>query len=635
MADVEEHYRIFEARASANAAPNDDVEDHYAMYESMMMAKSAHDDDVEDHYKMYESMSSTNVKPDDHVLMPSIPYVRGEVCPIADVEDHARMLALHRLPEDSAAYGAYSYQAEAFQLARRQDLIVVMPTGSGKTMIAAMLIDAFAGPQSLALFACSAAAVVDQQAAYLQRVCRSGINVATAKGGSTEGPCAFVGTAEAVLRRLPQFAGNSITVVVLDEAHHAVGDHPYVTLIDAVRKHCAYRPRTLGLTASWLHGDFVPAQAQGKLRALESTVGATVFIPQVKAAECKFTHVPHVAEEWVDSKPAAEMAQWINECVWQLHPELSSTLLKNAAKAHVLLHSLGPQALSAFPAALCDLVSAQIESKAAHAPDPSTRDWCTQAMAALPLARERLGTPEGWLPPVSGAPNSKAGALLRLLEQHRDGQTIVFVEQVICALPLAAMISSALGEMVLPVCGTLSMPERTRASHLAAFRAGTVRVVVATASLEEGLDVPACSCVIRFDAFSSVKSHVQGAGRARALGAEVFYFGNSPEEEAERSAAALNVARGVEASEARIGTQQTGLNVPDAFAVIGQLGTGDGHKWGEEATMWDVRRNASFRGQSCACGASLRITSRAFGKGKKKKERVFSVEGPYICPNVG
>ena len=41
-----------------------------------------------------------------------------------------------------------------------------------------------------------------------------------------------------------------------------------------------------------------------------------------------------------------------------------------------------------------------------------------------------------------------------------------------------------------------------------------------TATLEEGLDVPECQYVVRFDPFHTVKSHVQGAGRARAVGDE-------------------------------------------------------------------------------------------------------------------
>jgi endoribonuclease Dicer len=45
---------------------------------------------------------------------------------------------------------------------------------------------------------------------------------------------------------------------------------------------------------------------------------------------------------------------------------------------------------------------------------------------------------------------------------------------------------------------------------LDSFRSGLSPILISTSALEEGIDVPDCSFVIRFDAFNTTKSHIQG-----------------------------------------------------------------------------------------------------------------------------
>ncbi|CAE8611378.1 unnamed protein product [Polarella glacialis] len=88
---------------------------------------------------------------------------------------------------------------------------------------------------------------------------------------------------------------------------------------------------------------------------------------------------------------------------------------------------------------------------------------------------------------------------------------------------MARILSAQFGISVAHVCGVQAMDDATRQQNLSCFRSESVRVLVATSSLEEGLDVPSCRYVIRYDWFASAKSHVQGAGRARHPLAEVYY----------------------------------------------------------------------------------------------------------------
>lgn len=125
---------------------------------------------------------------------------------------------------------------------------------------------------------------------------------------------------------------------------------------------------------------------------------------------------------------------------------------------------------------------------------------------------------------------------------------IIFVEQVAVTYPLSFLINSyfnglknngsstcdacsnlkKLEAFALPVSGTGSMLDRERNSNMDAFRAGKVPLLVSTSALEEGIDVPDCTFVIRYDPFNTTKAHIQGSGRARCKNAKIFYFKNDP-----------------------------------------------------------------------------------------------------------
>jgi len=116
-------------------------------------------------------------------------------------------------------------------------------------------------------------------------------------------------------------------------------------------------------------------------------------------------------------------------------------------------------------------------------------------------------------------------------------------------LQLAALINSFVPAAsrralcALPVSGTSSMLDHVRRSHLQQFRDGACSILVSTNALEEGIDVADCSFIVRFDFVGTTKSHIQGAGRARAPNARVFYFKNDAVEEVRRAALLEEVAR--------------------------------------------------------------------------------------------
>ena len=65
----------------------------------------------------------------------------------------------------------------------------------------------------------------------------------------------------------------------------------------------------------------------------------------------------------------------------------------------------------------------------------------------------------------------------------------------------------------------MSIRRRANAT-LSDFRTGRTNVLVSTSVVEEGLDVPSCNLVIKFDFPTSYRSYIQSKGRARKAGSQ-------------------------------------------------------------------------------------------------------------------
>ncbi|KAI8465871.1 MAG: hypothetical protein J3K34DRAFT_524985 [Monoraphidium minutum] len=72
------------------------------------------------------------------------------------------------------------------------------------------------------------------------------------------------------------------------------------------------------------------------------------------------------------------------------------------------------------------------------------------------------------------------------------------------------------------------MSGRSQQRVMARFRAPGRRLLVATSAAEEGVDVPSCNCVVRYNVASSGTQRVQSRGRGRAPGAGFLELVSAP-----------------------------------------------------------------------------------------------------------
>ncbi|CAK9097815.1 Endoribonuclease Dicer homolog 2 (Dicer-like protein 2) (AtDCL2) [Durusdinium trenchii] len=569
-------------------------------------------------------------------------------------------------------YEAWPHQVEALERAVRENIILNLPTGTGKTLVACMLLDWFKAPGYVSVFVVNSRALVTQQAEYLKK---HSLNQLAVGDLGPPHPDVVVATGEVVRSALEsgQLQAQQLACVVLDEVHYAVGKHPYAEIM-ALLCHFGASPRLLGLTASFFHGR-AKTGCERRLEALEELLSAKVHCPEVQggpSTSACFFSVPWSAKSFGLQEMAALEEKFSRALVnLEMGCALASpyaasnvtctagTAAKSAVRSTFgaenwefqkvlesetprlrgVLEAIGPAGWYGFVCyALPEVMMAKLQSKLAIMEDEVVKSNLLNAIALVRPFQLALmqGESVKELQQMEAEQaeqhiTGKCQTLLTLLEQLlRDGEDkiLVFVERVSVACCMARLISSRLGVLALHVAGVQGMDGPTRQSNLASFR-GETQLLVATSSLEEGLDVPMCRYVIRYDSFNSAKSHVQGAGRARHPDARVYYFENDPLVEEGSREFLESIAR-------RECVEPKDLPADAKVAVSHRNeespGVGVGHKWSIESTLWDYQSNKSFRGMTCPCGARMKITSRAYGQGRKKKERSFCVEGPRSCP---
>lgn len=490
-----------------------------------------------------------------------------------------------------------NYQRRIAANAVTRNTLVMLPTGSGKTLIAAELMRVL-GPR--AVFFVPTRLLVEQQAASIRSW--TGLNVVEFMGGVRLDVASFdvlVTTPKAFLQmqeECAELAWGAFRLVAFDEVHHLLKEHPYRKLAASLRK-SAISPRVIGLSASLTYAVSAPS-VEASVRRLCDELGIEAIEVATEVELAADGYVGGVsAPAEVIPVPAADSDEETPIAAGRPHLMLPTFLARVASgectaftaalmsTVRAMEHSLASEsghAARSFRSPIDRGAPVSEWGKEAHKlASASPRlaqlehyyealrllvvSWEAAADAAAEYLRmsgaEHPGSLHVWPAPVQAAvsafwatvPRSFSrfehlcAVLASKIESVPDFRGIVFVEQrvmthilehVIAGCPtLSSRLQTAcVYATTAPATASLRVTRADSTARLAAFSAGKVNLLICTVVAEEGMDIPAANCVIRFDAMVHSVSYVQGRGRARAEGSSYVVLAERPDRPVSRLA---------------------------------------------------------------------------------------------------
>ncbi len=209
---------------------------------------------------------------------------------------------------------ALPFQIDFARIGLTEDLLVVLPTGLGKTVIAAVLsAELLRSGSGKVLFLAPTRPLVQQHAASfarwlpeMRRAVFTGTVAHPRREGVWDGADVVFSTPEIIANDVAadRYDLKEVRLLILDEVHHAVGKYSYVPLATRYRTERPTGGRILGLTAS----------PGGKDERIEEVV-AVLGGPRVEARSREdpgvreYVQAVDVEFHWVDLPPEAKRIQ--------------------------------------------------------------------------------------------------------------------------------------------------------------------------------------------------------------------------------------------------------------------------------------------------------------------------------------
>ncbi|KAF2645254.1 hypothetical protein P280DRAFT_389329 [Massarina eburnea CBS 473.64] len=461
------------------------------------------------------------------------------------------------------------YQTELFQRAKKENIIAVLGTGSGKTHIATLLlrdlldqeIEARAKgvPRKIAFFLVNSVNLVFQQSNVLrcgldhpvEGICGAmgaGLWHKTTWEKHFETNMVIVCTAEVLVQCLMHsfITIPQINLLIFDEAHHAKSNHPFARIMKdyyMAEPDASKRPHIFGMTASPVDANIIVNDATKVLEKLLHCKIVTVSDSTLIA-----NNINKPNEEVVQYSPLPDGYET------PLHQELKSRygdmpgFQKLFRSARLYSSELGRWASDAYWSfAFTEQESRKREIRHEFRYHKTLKDGGLEKLndqiARLKEAAEYVQQYDFGVP--SPTPNDLSSKVLELhkwlaeyYHRHGNHRCIVFVEQRQTAR-LLNLIFTHLGgpnlhcDILVGVSssvGDFNVSLRSQVLTVAKFRKGELNCMFATSVAEEGLDIPQCNLVVRFDLYRTMIGYVQSRGRARHQNSKYLHMVESGNE---------------------------------------------------------------------------------------------------------
>ncbi|KAH9804981.1 Endoribonuclease Dicer [Citrus sinensis] len=449
------------------------------------------------------------------------------------------------------------YQLKVFEVAKRRNTIAVLETGAGKTMIAVMLIKDIAqaiksnGFKKLIIFLAPTQYDVIRVHTDFEVEEYYG-----AKGvDEWDSQCwqkeinkndVLVMTPQILLDALRKafLSLDIVCFIVIDECHHATGNHPYTKIMKEFYHKSDNKPKVFGMTASPVvrKGVSSAMDCEGQISELESTLDSQVFtiedktemevfVPSAKES-CRFYDQSkfcgsdlkgklEVSWSKFDASLSKLQGSQLN-CYKDMddkHKTLRKQLSDYHAKILYCLDELGLIcAYEAVKICLEKVLKAQEECEIYRQSSLQCKYFLEEVLhvigSALPLA-DKVFLDFGFEYSKAvdlGYISTKLHELLQLFLSFGIIAAKV-VERFVKKVPFLTHLTVAY--LTGSTTSVDALTPKVQKEVLESFRGGKVNLLFATDVIEEGMHVPNCSYVIRFDLPKTVSSYIQSRGRAR------------------------------------------------------------------------------------------------------------------------